>query len=68
MAYNVHQYPCTIVGDPVERRAIEFQMVPRASESLRSTAHHWAGLASAQDAKYAHIPAEDKQKVGLMHG
>lgn len=51
------------MGDPVERRAIEFQMVPRASQSLRGTAHHWAGLASAQDAKYAHISAEDKQKV-----
>ena len=38
-------------------------MVPRASESLRSTTHHWAGMASSQDAKYAHIAAEDKQKV-----
>lgn len=56
-----------VAGDPVERRAIEFQMVPRASQSLRGTAHHWAGLASAQDAKYAHISAEDKQKVRWVH-
>lgn len=42
-------------------------MRPRASSSLNSTAHHWAGLASSTDAKYAHISAEDKQKVRLAH-
>lgn len=52
-----------MAGDPVERRAIEFHMVPKASAGLRSTTHHWAGLASSQDAQYAHISAEDKQKV-----
>ena len=50
-------------GDPVDRRAIEFQMRPVASSSLHAAAHHYASLASSTDSKFAHIAAADKQKV-----
>ncbi len=51
------------VGDPVERRGIEFQMRPQAAARLRETAHHYASQASSSDPKLAHIAAADKQKV-----
>lgn len=50
-------------GDPVDRRAIEFSMRPRAAESLQQTAHSFASQASSSDPKFSHIPATDKQKV-----
>ncbi|KAL3152123.1 hypothetical protein ABBQ32_001221 [Trebouxia sp. C0010 RCD-2024] len=50
-------------GDPVERRAIEFSMRPRAAESLQQAAHNFASQASSSDPKYSHIPAADKKKV-----
>lgn len=51
------------VGDPVERRGIEFQMRPQAASRLRETAHHYAQQASSSDPKLAHIASADKQKV-----
>ncbi|DBB16364.1 hypothetical protein WJX82_007687 [Trebouxia sp. C0006] len=51
------------VGDPVERRGIEFQMRPQAAARLRETAHHYASQASSSDPKLAHIASADKQKV-----
>jgi len=51
------------VGDPVERRGIEFQMRPQAATRLRETAHHYANQASSSDPKLAHIASADKQKV-----
>ena len=54
---------CVTAGDPVERRAIEFSMRPKAADSLQTTAHGFATQASSQDAKYSHIDAADKQKV-----
>ena len=52
-------------GDPVDRRAIEFSMRPRAAENLQQTAHSFASQASSSDPKFSHIPAADKQKVSL---
>ena len=52
-------------GDPVERRAIEFSMRPRAAESLQQTAHNFANQASSSESKYSHIPAADKKKVQI---
>lgn len=54
-----------LAGDPVERRAIEFSMRPRAAESLQQTAHNFASQASSSDPKYSHIAAADKKKVNM---
>ena len=51
------------LGEPVLARAREAGSRPGASAALMSTANRLIQVASANDAKHAHIPQEDKEKV-----
>jgi hypothetical protein len=51
------------LGEPLLGRAREAEARPAAAAALASTAHRLASIAAANDAKHAHIPQEDKDKV-----
>ena len=53
------------LGEPVLARAREAGARPGASAALMSTANRLIQIASANDAKHAHIPQEDKEKASL---
>ena len=51
------------LGEPVLARAREAGARPRATAALMTTANRMIQIASANDAKHAHIPQEDKEKA-----
>ena len=51
------------LGEPVLARAREAGARPGAAAALMQTANRMIQIASANDAKHAHIPQEDKEKV-----
>ena len=51
------------LGEPVLARAREAGARPGAAAALMRTANRLIQIASASDAKHAHIPQEDKEKV-----
>ncbi len=51
------------LGEPVLVRAREAGARPGAAAALMQTANRLIQIASASDAKHAHIPQEDKEKV-----
>ena len=50
------------LGEPVLARAREAGARPRATAALMTTANRMIQIASANDAKHAHIPQEDKER------
>lgn len=55
------------LGEPVLARAREAGTRPRATAALMTTANRMIQIASANDAKHAHISQEDKEKAGRLH-
>lgn len=55
------------MGEPLLARAREAEAGPAAAAALTSTANRLVSIASASDAKHAHIPQEDKDKVRSRH-
>lgn len=53
------------LGEPLRLRAHEAQARPAAAAALTSTANRIIAVATANDAKHAHIPQDDKDKVCL---
>lgn len=51
------------IGEPLLHRAREAEARPAASSALTSTANRLIAVATANDAKHAHIPQDDKDKV-----
>lgn len=51
------------LGEPLLARAWEAEASPAAAAALQSTANRLIAIASANDAKHAHIPQDDKNKV-----
>ena len=51
------------LGEPVLARAREAGARPRATAALMTAANRMIQIASANDAKHAHIPQEDKEKA-----
>ncbi len=56
------------MGEPLLHRAREAQARPAAAAALTSTANRLIAAATTNDAKHAHIPQDDKDKVGLYSG
>ena len=54
------------LGEPVLARAREAGARPGAAAALMSTANRLIQIASANDAKHAHIPQDEKEKVCLL--
>ena len=52
------------MGEPVVARQREAEARPAAAASLQAVAHRYQAAASSNDAKYAHIPQDERQKVG----
>lgn len=51
------------LGEPLLHRSREAEARPAAASALASTANRLIAVATASDAKHAHIPQEDKDKV-----
>lgn len=51
-------------GDAIETRYVEAGVRKPAAEKLRGTANAYLTTARSTDARYAHIDAADKKKVG----
>ena len=51
------------LGSPVEQREKEAQLRPAASQALEAAAQHYIAFAQSDDARYAHITGEDRNKV-----
>ncbi len=51
------------LGEPILARQREADARPAAAASLQATAHRFQAAAASNDPKYAHIPADERQKV-----